>query len=515
MPGWREDGFWQYENEELDEIGQRSSAASSTARRSATRSTDDDRDGARRVGPRLAGHREQQLPRGEGIEGETATSSRARGTLVLREASVPGSDEIRVGHLWVWTERTTWNPVGGFGDVYSVDICRNLVDPPIINHPFTGIPKPFRASYEVETAGPDGTLEVPADAVLWDAEADAWAPVDGRDDRGEQGHLRLLPVLRHELAPRPADHAGRRGVLDRAGLRARLRPEKARIETALAVTSRPYLETFKGFRIVDDDTLEVYVDYWHFDEDYIASYATPAGFDMPWEVLAAMDDVVFEQAPGRLQRHRRARFSVPWLSLVHRRDARLVDRALREFGREPSVPTGVFEVGGRTLVTPEGGRGPLRGRRSSGSTTTTTSSSATARSSSRLRPARPVRRARRLPRPDLPVQAGRPLPRRAAATLSVDDVTADPVVAGEDAVVTATVRDPARSGCSTCCSTRRRRGRDLGLGGAGRGAGTFSVTIPADVTGALFPGFYELYLAATSDALAQVSERRVDLEVAP
>ena len=41
------------------------------------------------------------------------------------------------------------------------------------------------------------------------------------------------------------------------------------------------------------------------------------------------------------------------------------------------------------------------------------------------------------------------------------------------------------------------------------------MTIPADVTGTLFPGFYELYLAATSDELAQVSERKVDLEVAP
>ena len=29
------------------------------------------------------------------------------------------------------------------------------------------------------------------------------------------------------------------------------------------------------------------------------------------------------------------------------------------------------------------------------------------------------------------------------------------------------------------------------------------VTIPADVTGALFPGFYELYLAADSDSLAR------------
>jgi hypothetical protein len=41
------------------------------------------------------------------------------------------------------------------------------------------------------------------------------------------------------------------------------------------------------------------------------------------------------------------------------------------------------------------------------------------------------------------------------------------------------------------------------------------VTIPADVTGTLFPGFYELHLAAESDSLARITERRVDLEVVP
>jgi len=47
------------------------------------------------------------------------------------------------------------------------------------------------------------------------------------------------------------------------------------------------------------------------------------------------------------------------------------------------------------------------------------------------------------------------------------------------------------------------------------GEGLYTVTIPADVTGSLFPGFYELYLAAESDSLAQISERRIDLEVLP
>ncbi len=41
------------------------------------------------------------------------------------------------------------------------------------------------------------------------------------------------------------------------------------------------------------------------------------------------------------------------------------------------------------------------------------------------------------------------------------------------------------------------------------------MTIPAAVTGTLFPGFYQLFLAAESDSLALISERRVDLEVLP
>ena len=43
-----------------------------------------------------------------------------RGIWSLREAYVPEREELTVGHAWVWTERTTWNPIGGLGDVYSV-----------------------------------------------------------------------------------------------------------------------------------------------------------------------------------------------------------------------------------------------------------------------------------------------------------------------------------------------------------------------------------------------------------
>ena len=37
------------------------------------------------------------------------------------------------------------------------------------------------------------------------------------------------------------------------------------------------------------------MDFWHFDENEIAGYATPTSFAWPWHVLAAADDLVFRQ----------------------------------------------------------------------------------------------------------------------------------------------------------------------------------------------------------------------------
>ena len=37
--------------------------------------------------------------------------------------------------------------------------------------------------------------------------------------------------------------------------------DKSSMEFAIATVSKPYLDSFKGFRIVDDNKLEVYVDF--------------------------------------------------------------------------------------------------------------------------------------------------------------------------------------------------------------------------------------------------------------
>ena len=43
--------------------------------------------------------------------------------------------------------------------------------------------------------------------------------------------------------------------------------------------------------------------------------------------------------------------------------------------------------------------------------------------------------------------------------------------------------------------------------------GAFTVEIGADITGLLFPSVYQLYLLASSDELARVTERAVDVQI--
>ena len=241
MPGWQEVGFWQYENEALDEIGKRlyrGEFASQEERDNLYQDmTEVALDESVRVWLVTA---LQSFPVRTEIENLTEDLvGGPRNIFALRGAEIPGKDTIRVGHLWVWTERTTWNPVGGFGDVYSSDIYRNMVDPPLVNHPFTGLPLPFRADYEVETAGPDGTLRVPEGAVMWDPVQDAGRRLaSGTTAKSKVtfDYAKYLQATWHHGPPiTMADviypiAQGYEIAYDEA---------KVQIETALGITSRP------------------------------------------------------------------------------------------------------------------------------------------------------------------------------------------------------------------------------------------------------------------------------------
>ncbi|MEM4154111.1 MAG: ABC transporter substrate-binding protein [Candidatus Caldarchaeum sp.] len=356
MPGWQELGFWQYSNQLLDDVGQKIFKGQYSGR--------DERDRLYLQALRECMSESvrvwvavvlQSTPLAKNMAGITEDlAAGARGLWTLREAHLPGKDVLNVGHLWVWTPRSVWNPVGGFGDVYSSDLWRAVSDPSIARHPFTGLPIPFRARYSVETAGPTSTLAVPADAFTWDAAAKAWRNVPS----GTRAVSKV--VFDYSLYTSSKWHHGipitMADVLYRIYQTYDLAYDdvKSRIEFAIAFTSRPILETFKGFRILDQNRLEVYVDYWNFEPDYIAEYADVFGGGMPWELLAVCDDLVFTRRLATYSDTAAARFRVDQLNLVLREHVSLVRLSLNDFISKTQFPANIFTVNGKSYETREG-----------------------------------------------------------------------------------------------------------------------------------------------------------------
>jgi peptide/nickel transport system substrate-binding protein len=272
------------------------------------------------------------------------------------------------------------------------------------------------------------------------------------------------------------------------------------------------LETYKGFRLASDTSLEVYVNYWHFEEGYIASYASPSGVGSPWELLAAMDDVVYEKRLGAYTDTSAARFSVPWISLVTESDARLVLRSILQFKRQKTVPQGAFTIGDKTLVSEDDavarydacndwfkktnllvlGNGPFQLTRYD-----------------------PPAQFAQLDafRPDgYPFTAGDfklGVPQR----LSIDPVTAPSISLGSPISIPVKVTGPGNISLQfTLVDPSAGTVVTSGNADAG-GGGQFTVNVDPNATAALFPGLYQLYLLASSDAIAQVAEQRVDLQI--
>jgi peptide/nickel transport system substrate-binding protein len=264
---------------------------------------------------------------------------------------VPGRDVVNVGHLWVWTASSAWNPVpqGGFGDAYSAGWFRMMYDPAMWNHPFTGEPMPFRATYTVETRGPDGQFDVPADAYRWDAKQKAWVSAGGAKAKSKVvfNYAKYVGANWHHGQPiKLADVLYIYAFLwDIAN-----DPQKVARESSVATNVNATMSQIKGIRVINDTAIEVYIDYWHFDPNYIAAQAvvTP---DMPWEVYYAVDQLVYAKQTHAASGSAAGKYGVPWLSLVLKDHAKAAADVLQEALDRGFFPESWFKIGDKVLLT--------------------------------------------------------------------------------------------------------------------------------------------------------------------
>ena len=204
-----------------------------------------------------------------------------------RYSTGPGGTAT-VGNRIMFT--SAWNTApgeSGFTWLYDALIRYQIMDPGVWPHPHTGRYIPVRAEFEVETAGPDGSLPVPADATVWDVKSQKWVEVgEGVKAKSKVTFKYTWGKWHHGQPITIADILSSIAVTFEV-----LSPDSEIYDPNVEnPTIRTFIETFKGIRIVDENTVEVYIDYWHPDETFIAAQAD-VWDDAPWELQALMNDV--------------------------------------------------------------------------------------------------------------------------------------------------------------------------------------------------------------------------------
>ena len=236
--------------------------------------------------------------------------------------------------------QAAWNPIGGLGDTYSNQIWLSITDPILTGHPFSGEMIPIKGTWNVETNGINSSVKVPNDAIKWNSDSEKWDEVGNEvSAKSKITYYLKFNQWHHGPEMNMNDIIYSVYFLSEWGSE---RTEKDRTYDAdFSPQASQILNTLKGIRVIDENTIEVYTDFWHFDSGEIASWGS-VWSSMPWEIMAAMEQIVVD-GKSSFSRTESITKNINWLSLIIPNDANQVKTQLNDFKSNEHMPNALIQ----------------------------------------------------------------------------------------------------------------------------------------------------------------------------
>ena len=337
MPGFNDPTYWNYQNEKLDSLTQKIYTGDFSSSEERTHLIQEAvSEGIKESVRVFLASKIDQYVTNENISGivnDFGAGVPSRFTPINAQGD---NQELTIGVKQIY--QGAWNPVMGLTDSYSRHIWGIISDPGTFKHPFTGETIPIRTNWVVETAGPNEKLEIPSDAEMWNPVSQSWEKVEENKATSKvtfdfefgnwhNGVPMDINDILHSLYF-TVEWGTQTGENDKT------------FDTEFTPRAAQSIQTIKGIKQVDKDTIEVFVDYWHFDEGEIANWAV-LWSTVPWEITASMEKAVLD---GKVSFSRSGATSknISWLTLIIPNDASLIKNNLNEFAKNNFIPK-VFE----------------------------------------------------------------------------------------------------------------------------------------------------------------------------
>ena len=334
MPGFNDPSYWNYDNEKLDTLTQKIYTGDfDTSEQRAKLIQEAVVEGINEsVRIFLASKIDQYVVNEKisGIVNDFGAGVPSRFTPINAKSN---HEEFTIGVKQIY--QGAWNPVMGLTDSYSRHIWGIISDPATFKHPFTGETFPVRATWEVETAGSNKKINIPQEAKIWNPALQKWQNVD------ENALATSKVTFNFEFSNW---HNGEKMNMDdilhslyfTIEWGTQVDENDKTFDTEFTPRAAQSIQTIMGVNPIDENTVEVYVNYWHFDEGEIADWAVIWNV-VPWEITAAMEKAVID---GKVSFSRSGATSknVNWLSLIIPNDANIIKNYLQEFKETNHIP---------------------------------------------------------------------------------------------------------------------------------------------------------------------------------
>ena len=339
MPGFNNPSYWNYQNEKLDELTQKiytSDFETSEKRSEIIQKAVKEgiNEGVRIF---VASKIDQYVVNKKiiGIVNDFGAGVPSRFTPINAKSD---HSELKIGVKQIY--QGAWNPVMGLTDSYSRHIWDIVSDPATFKHPFTGETFPVRANWQVETSGPNGKLSVPKEAKIWNPLLQKWGNV-------EEGTLATSKVI-FDFEFSNWHNGEKMDMYDilhslyfTIEWGTQIDEKDKTFDTEFTPRAAQSIQTLIGINPIDEDTIEVYVNYWHFDEGEIADWAV-LWSSVPWEITSAMEKAVIDGKVS-FSRSGSTNKNVNWLSLIIPNDAKIIRDYLLEFKNSKFIPQSLKE----------------------------------------------------------------------------------------------------------------------------------------------------------------------------
>ena len=334
MPGFNDPSYWNYENKKLDDLTQKIyKGGFETAEKRSQLIQEAVTEGINESVRIFLASKVDQYIVNENVSGvinDLGAGVPSRFTPINVKTN---DNELVIGVKQIY--QGAWNPVMGLTDTYSRHIWGIISDPITFKHPFTGETFPVRAQWKVETSSIDDKIKVPIEAKMWNPISQQWSNVnpdtiatskvtfDFEFSNWHNGQSMDMNDILHSLYF-TIEWGTQSDETDKT------------FDTEFTPRAAQSIQTIIGINQIDEDTVEVYVDYDHFDENEIAEWAA-LWSPIPWEITTAMEKAVIDGKVS-FSRSGATSKSVNWLSLIVPKDAEIIKEYLQEFKGSKFIP---------------------------------------------------------------------------------------------------------------------------------------------------------------------------------